>query len=429
MSQKPAKRLHGNESTAALLREAVFGARSIPTWIFGGPFGVGKFTAARLLAGLLLDPETRNEDLEAFRPRHDTDSGALFAAGTHPDLHVVCKEQALESPDPQVRERKQRTIPVAVLRQQIIGGSIEGHTFDAPAYMKPSRGVGKVFIIDEAELIDQYGQNLLLKTLEEPPPRTWFILITTRADRLLPTIRSRCQTALFQPLDSEAMRSWRADLEIEVGEEALDWAIEFSQGAPGLAMAAIEEGLYEWNRTFTPMLEELAAGGYPSGMAEAMEQCIEVSATAAEKADAQTSKQAAGRRATGLLVSLLSSLVRKRCMDFWQTCAPICKRWGDCETAHASRKAVDCHVVESSRASSPASKRTCKRRAMACDASPSPPAFDTSSNALSASVVEAPPPRHARIALNRLNNAASRDSNRPVATNAAASASFDDATT
>ncbi|MCH2143711.1 MAG: hypothetical protein MK082_01055 [Phycisphaerales bacterium] len=331
----PSRQLQGHEPTTALLREAVFGPRSMPTWIFGGPFGVGKFTTARLLAGLLLDPETREEDIKAFRPRSDTDSGILFDAGTHPDLHVVCKEQALESPDPQVRDRKQRSIPVAVLRQQIIGGSIEGHVFDAPAYMKPTRGTGKVFIIDESELIDSRAQNLLLKTLEEPPPRTWFILVTTRADRLLPTIRSRCQTASFQSLDPDAMSRWRDDLELEVPDEELAWAIDFSQGSPGLAIASIAEGLFEWNQTFAPMIEELAAGGFPANMAEEMEACIEASASAAEKADAQTSKQAAGRKAMGLLVSLLSALMRTHLHEAVETSGDS-RRWANAIEALAT---------------------------------------------------------------------------------------------
>lgn len=311
MSLPPASELFGHEGTVRVLQDSILGDRSMPTWIFSGPYGVGKFTAARLLAGLLLDPETRPEDVRAFRPRTDTDVGALFAAGTHPDLHVVRKEQALESPDPTIRERKLTSIPVAVLRQQVIGGQVDSHAFDAPAYMKPTLGTGKVFIIDEAELIAAEGQNLLLKTLEEPPPRTWFILVTTRADRLLPTIHSRCQPAAFHPLDPAAMTRWRDGLDLEVTDEELAWAVDFAEGAPGLAVTAIEEGLHGWASELAPMVEELAAGGYPTAMGETLERLIEASAAAAEKADARTSKLAAGRRATRLMIGLLSTLMRR----------------------------------------------------------------------------------------------------------------------
>jgi hypothetical protein len=345
MNGPPSNQLFGHERTVRTMQESILGSRSMPTWIFGGPFGVGKFTAARLLAGLLLDPKTRPEDVKAFRPRADTDSGALFFAGTHPDFHVVRKEQALESPDPQVRERKQRSIPVAVLRQQIIGGQVEGHAFDAPAYMKPTKGTGKVFIIDEAELIDPRGQNLLLKTLEEPPPRTWFILVTTRADRLLPTIWSRCQPALFAPLEPEAMTLWRAGLDLEVADGDLDWAVDFAEGAPGLVMASLHEGLHEWARLFSPMVEELGQGGYPTSMSEEMERCIDASAVAAEKADPLVSKQAAGRRATGLLIGLLSNLMRRRMLDSVDSDGLESERWANAiEILATSESQIEANV-------------------------------------------------------------------------------------
>ncbi|HCA40005.1 MAG TPA: DNA polymerase III subunit delta', partial [Phycisphaerales bacterium] len=59
------------------------------------------------------------------------------------------------------------------------------------AYRTPSLAPAKVFIIDEAERLDLPGQNALLKTLEEPPPSTYLFLVTSRPERLLPTIWSR----------------------------------------------------------------------------------------------------------------------------------------------------------------------------------------------------------------------------------------------
>lgn len=309
---QPSNRLFGHERTVASLRKAILGERSMPTWIFGGPGGIGKFTAARLLAGLLLDPETRDEDIASFTPRLDTPSGALFAAGTHPDLHVVCKELALESPVAEVRERKQRSIPVAVLRQHVIGGSVDGHSFDAPAYIKPYRGDWKVFIIDEAELLEPRAQNLLLKTLEEPPLRTCFILVSRREDMLLPTIRSRCQRALFSPIDADAMAEWLAGVTLDASEEEIAWAIQFAEGAPGLVVAAIEEGMFAWWEALSPMLEELATGGFPGSMSEVMSEFIDESAATMEKADRHASREAAGRRAMGLMVGMLSSMMRQR---------------------------------------------------------------------------------------------------------------------
>ena len=304
--------LIGHESARSALRSGLLSSRSMPAWIFGGPAGVGKRTAAEQVAALLVDPETTPADRDTFTPRTDTRAGVLSQAGTHPDIHLVNKELALESPIREVRDRKLRTIPVAVLRQQVIGGAVDGHVFEAPAYMKPYHGHAKVFIIDEAELLGNEAQNLLLKTLEEPPPNTFFILVTTRPDTLLPTILSRCQTVLFGVLSDDEMLSWQDSHAIESSPEELAFAMQFAAGAPGHVIAALEENLHGWHRTIDPMLEELLGGGYPATMASDIAKLIDESATAAEKAKAQTSKEAAGQRATRLMVSLLGTGLRTR---------------------------------------------------------------------------------------------------------------------
>jgi len=284
----------------------------MPAWIFGGPAGVGKRTAAEQVAALIVDPETTQTEKDAFIPRADSHSGVLSQAGTHPDIHLVTKELALESPIREVRDRKLRTIPVAVLRQQVIGGAVDGHVFEAPAYMKPYHGHAKVFIIDEAELLGNEAQNLLLKTLEEPPPNTFFILVTTRPDTLLPTILSRCQSVLFGVLSDDEMAEWRETHAFEADPEEIAFAMQFAAGAPGHVIAALEEDLHGWHQKIDPMLEELLAGGYPATMAADIAKLIDESATAAEKAKAQTSKEAAGQRATRLMVSLLGTGLRTR---------------------------------------------------------------------------------------------------------------------
>jgi DNA polymerase-3 subunit delta' len=309
----PSSRLIGHTRAKNTLAKVLLSERSMPAWLFGGPFGVGKFTMARLFAGLQVDPMTREEDVTSCTPRIDSPSGTLFAANTHPDIHIVRKEMALESPIKEIRERKQRSIPMAVLRQQMIGGVAHGHTFNGPAYLKPCHGHAKVFIIDEAELLDGQAQSLLLKTLEEPPPNTWFILVSTRPDRLHPTIHSRCQRLNFGLLDEVEMKEWTDSTELEADPEEVAWASGFAGGgSPGLLVEALEEGLHEWNAQLSPMIEELVAGGFPARMAGLMGELLEEFATAAEKANSLTSKEAAGQRAMHLLVALIGSNLRER---------------------------------------------------------------------------------------------------------------------
>src|SRR6185295_3052167 len=68
--------------------------------------------------------------------------------------------------------------------------------------LKAFMGGRKVAIIDDADYLNEEGANCLLKTLEEPPPRSVLILIGTSSDRQLPTIRSRAQIVRFRPLDA-----------------------------------------------------------------------------------------------------------------------------------------------------------------------------------------------------------------------------------
>ncbi|KAK3604974.1 hypothetical protein CHS0354_000638 [Potamilus streckersoni] len=67
----------------------------------------------------------------------------------------------------------------------------------------PTRGNKKIFIISQADLLGADSSNKLLKSLEEPPPYIMFILITSFIDRVLPTVRSRCQIIRFTSLSSE----------------------------------------------------------------------------------------------------------------------------------------------------------------------------------------------------------------------------------
>ena len=73
---------------------------------------------------------------------------------------------------------------------------------DRTAY-RPFEGRRRVVIVERADALLPEAQNALLKTLEEPPPASVFVLITARPDVLLPTVRSRCQRLRFAPLNAQ----------------------------------------------------------------------------------------------------------------------------------------------------------------------------------------------------------------------------------
>src|SRR5207245_7878955 len=100
----------------------------------------------------------------------------------------------------------------------------------------PARDRTKVFIIDEAHMLTAEAFNALLKTLEEPPPRSLFILATTEAHKLPSTIQSRCQHFAFRLLDYQ-------ELVTQLGKVARAEGLETSEGALGVLAQAAEGSL------------------------------------------------------------------------------------------------------------------------------------------------------------------------------------------
>lgn len=282
-------------------------------WIFHGPLGVGKFTTAVEFARLLLDPQTLAQDVDRFEaPRRGADA-ALFEAGTHPDLHIIRREMAAASRIAALRRRKLTSIPLDLVREQIIGGRVEEVVLDAPVARSSVRGRGKVFIIDEAELLEAAAQDALLKTLEEPVPSTWIILVTTREHVMRPTVRSRCQRAAFTPLDPASMQRWACgSRELPSGQERL-WLLGaeeqagsalagaqetpgFAEGSPGIALFALRHGLCAWPDVLAPFVEDALRGRARSSAGEAMFKLVD------ELAKALVKERSDGLRRLGAVV-------------------------------------------------------------------------------------------------------------------------------
>jgi DNA polymerase-3 subunit delta' len=173
----------GHDDVVAGFRRALERGRLASTFLFVGPAGVGKRTFAIKLAQALLCSE-RSEAL--LDPCGRCPSCVQVAAGTHPDLDIVSKPL------------DKSFIPVAAFI-----GDKEHRMHEGMCHkisLKPFLGGRKIALIDDADDLNQEGANCLLKTLEEPPPRSVLILIGTSADKQLPTIRSRAQLIRFRPL-------------------------------------------------------------------------------------------------------------------------------------------------------------------------------------------------------------------------------------
>lgn len=305
--------LLGQDRAIHTLSKAL-GSRHFPhAWIFHGPAGTGKCTTAMRVAGVIVDPLSEDAERFACAPKRDTHSAQLLRAGTHPDVRVIRAELASSSADRELRDRKQLNIPVGLLREHMIGGlDSSGGRLDAPVYRSSALGAGKVFIIDGADRLETDGQNVLLKTLEEPPPGTVIILVTKSLDRLLPTIRSRCQSVAFFPLAPDQMARWLDKNLGEVTGASRAFVELFAAGSPGAAVTAVELGLQAWHAELVPMIDRLARGECPLEMAERMNELATEVAEAAIKRNESASKEAANRAAMGVLFAVIGSEIRRR---------------------------------------------------------------------------------------------------------------------
>ncbi len=280
------------------LAAAIASGRVHHAWIFHGPAGVGKRTTAEFFARALLTPGVIVERGVVLAA-----PGTLVSV-THPDLHVVTKELARHSDDAGVRSRKLTSIPKEVLVERVL----------RPAALAPTVGAAsaakKVFIIDEAELIAPVAQNALLKTLEEPPAGTVLILVTSSEERLLPTIRSRCQRVAFGPLDDAAIRAW-AERE---GVGATDAALALARGAPGALYAVAARDLAGAIATLEPMLAAAESGRFDPALGATLGSLVDewANAEVEEKKALNPSKDAANKAAVDRLADLLLERARKR---------------------------------------------------------------------------------------------------------------------
>lgn len=160
----------------ARLRAALGSGKVHHAYLFEGPDGVGKRTAALALA------QAWNCDERPGEGCGHCDPCRKIAAGVHPD--VVAYGVFDEEGKKKGQTERMRDLIAAV-------------------GFPPHEGRARVVIIDPAHEVLEQAANVLLKTLEEPPAGTHFVLVTTSAASLLTTIRSRCQRVPFAPLSDE----------------------------------------------------------------------------------------------------------------------------------------------------------------------------------------------------------------------------------
>jgi len=261
--------------------------------IFAGPVGVGKATTAAFLSQLFLC-----EKPEADLPCGNCPGCKSFLAGGHPDYHIITKE--LIRYHDKTGKSKGIDLSIHVIRPEVVD----------KASRKSSMGRGKVFIIEQADLMNAPAQNALLKTLEEPAGRTLVILITEQIGQILPTVRSRCQTIRFGQLSETTVA--RELQSRGIAPALAKKAANISEGSLGIALRWIEDGVIESVDQLLQQLDEIFSGKSADALPDWFKTAAEAYAEKQLKRDELSSKDQANREGLGLFLRLCANHVRAR---------------------------------------------------------------------------------------------------------------------
>jgi DNA polymerase-3 subunit gamma/tau len=157
----------GQEAVVRTLKNAITAGSVRQAYLFAGPRGTGKTSMARILA----------KSLNCTHGPTATPDGtchACVAIAAGISLDVIEMDAASQRGIDDIREIRDRVV------------------------LQPVEGKYKVYILDEAHQLTDAAWNALLKLIEEPPPHLVFVFCTTDLSKVLPTVRSRCQTFVFQ---------------------------------------------------------------------------------------------------------------------------------------------------------------------------------------------------------------------------------------
>lgn len=215
-------RLFGHDAGVAEFRAARDSGRLQHAWLLAGPPGVGKAAFADMAAlRLLAEAAGPAVNLPGIETPNAHPTARLIEAGSHPDFIRL--------------ERSPREDRPAELARNISIKQVRG--LQRLFATTPSMSEWRAVVIDAADELERGAANALLKNLEEPPPKSVFLLVCHSPGRLLPTIRSRCRLLRFGRLDDDAMASVIRQSMPDLGEEEVAALVRSGDGAPGRALA------------------------------------------------------------------------------------------------------------------------------------------------------------------------------------------------
>jgi DNA polymerase-3 subunit gamma/tau len=204
----------GQEAIVRTLKNAISSGQVRQAYLFAGPRGTGKTSLARILAKGL-------NCVQGPTPTPDKVCNPCVTIANGTSLDVIEMDAASQRGIDDIREIRERVV------------------------LQPAEGRYKVYILDEAHQLTDAAWNALLKLIEEPPPHLVFVFCTTDLSKVLPTVRSRCQTFVFaRPRLPELVRLLRrvADGEgIQVPDQALALVARGARGSFRDAVSTLDQ--------------------------------------------------------------------------------------------------------------------------------------------------------------------------------------------
>ncbi|HEY9056113.1 MAG TPA: DNA polymerase III subunit delta' [Aurantimonas sp.] len=231
--------LSGHENEWRELVAAGASGRLHHAWLFQGPRGIGKATAAFAFARHLLAGPPQSEPAAAtpvFSP--DDATVRQIAFGTHPNLIHIARPPVEKG----TGFRTQITVDEVRKLNRFFHATASGSNW-------------RIALIDPADDMNRSAANALLKILEEPPPRSLFLITNHTPGRLLPTIRSRCRLLQFKPLEAKSLAATLGRCLPSADADEIRAAARIAAGSVREAISLIAHGGIEIRATLDQLLQ------------------------------------------------------------------------------------------------------------------------------------------------------------------------------
>lgn len=226
-------KLVGHDAAWREWHAALASPRLHHAWILAGLRGVGKAAfAQQAAAALVAEP-----------------GAAQPAPRAHPDIITL---EPLPANDDELKKQAEGK-PFQLKRNITID---QVRRMQQRLVTRPTLGSRRAIIIDPADDLEKGAVNALLKSLEEPPAGTFFLLVAHRPGRLLPTIRSRCRVLRFDPLEAAQIGTILAREAPEASAETRAAAVVAAEGSPGAALDFVAQDLGRIHALMSEILRE-----------------------------------------------------------------------------------------------------------------------------------------------------------------------------